>query len=98
MEQLTTVTRKGQITIPAEIRRQLGIEEGDKIAVSIMAGQADTILIRPVRSVAEMTYGLGAALSPATSEAGPTDIRQLRDQFETAAAEDVVKSLSRPES
>ena len=98
MEQLTTVTRKGQITIPAEIRRQLGIEEGDKIAVSIMAGQADTILIRPVRSIAEMTYGLGAALSPANSEAGPIAIRQLRDQFEAAAAEDVVKTLSRPES
>lgn len=97
MEQLTTVTRKGQITIPAEIRRQLGIEEGDKIAVSIMAGQADIILIRPVRSVAEMTYGLGAILSPATSEAQPIDIRQLRDQFETTAAEDVVKTLSRPE-
>jgi antitoxin PrlF len=31
-EQLTVVTRKGQVTIPADIRRALGIKEGDKVA------------------------------------------------------------------
>jgi len=31
-EQLTVVTRKGQVTIPADIRHTLGIKEGDKVA------------------------------------------------------------------
>lgn len=30
-----TVTRKGQMTIPVEVRRHLGLEESDKVIVSI---------------------------------------------------------------
>ena len=33
MQKIVKVTRKGQTTIPAEIREQLGIKEGDKLAV-----------------------------------------------------------------
>lgn len=95
MEQLTTVTRKGQITIPAEIRRALGIEEGDKIAVSIMTGTDDVILIRPVRSVAEMTYGMAGVLSPVGSGQEAKDIHELREQFERETAGAVMRSLGR---
>jgi len=35
---LTKVTRNGQITLPAAIRRAAGIEEGDLVAVSIEDG------------------------------------------------------------
>ena len=31
-ELLTVVTRKGQVTIPAEIRRSMGLKLGDKVA------------------------------------------------------------------
>jgi AbrB family looped-hinge helix DNA binding protein len=31
----SVVTRKGQITIPAEIRRALNIKEGDKVAFTM---------------------------------------------------------------
>jgi AbrB family looped-hinge helix DNA binding protein len=33
MQKVVKVTRKGQTTIPAEIREQLGIKEGDDLAV-----------------------------------------------------------------
>jgi AbrB family looped-hinge helix DNA binding protein len=33
MQKLVKVTRKGQTTIPAEIREKLGIREGDELAV-----------------------------------------------------------------
>ncbi len=33
MQKTVKVTRKGQTTIPAKIREELGIEEGDKLAV-----------------------------------------------------------------
>ncbi len=32
---LSTITSKGQITIPAEIRRRLGVGQGDKVAFVI---------------------------------------------------------------
>jgi AbrB family looped-hinge helix DNA binding protein len=35
---LTKVTRNGQITLPAAIRRAAGIEEGDLVAVSLENG------------------------------------------------------------
>jgi antitoxin MazE len=38
MEQLVKVTRGGQITIPAEMRRQAGIEIGDMVEVRLEAG------------------------------------------------------------
>ena len=33
---LTKVTRNGQITIPSELRRQVGIEEGDLIELEVV--------------------------------------------------------------
>jgi antitoxin PrlF len=33
MQKIVKVTRKGQTTIPAEIREKLGIKEGDELAV-----------------------------------------------------------------
>ena len=82
-ELLTVVTRKGQITVPAEIRRALGIREGDKLAVSV-ADDTRQVRLRPVRSVAELTFG---ALTPARP---PEDIQEQRRAFEEAAAEEVV--------
>ncbi len=34
-EYSTVVTRKGQITIPAEVRRALGLSEGDRVAIVV---------------------------------------------------------------
>lgn len=94
MERLTTVTRKGQITIPIEMRRALAIEEGDKIAVSMVEGEPGVIMIRPVRSVAEMTYGLARTLSPHAPDRPRVDARQERDAFETSTAEAAMKPLT----
>ena len=38
MEQLVKVTRGGQVTIPADIRRQAGIEIGDYVEVRMEEG------------------------------------------------------------
>jgi AbrB family looped-hinge helix DNA binding protein len=45
---LTKVTRNGQITLPAAVRRAAGIKEGDLVAVSI---EGDTITLVPKRLV-----------------------------------------------
>jgi AbrB family looped-hinge helix DNA binding protein len=54
-EHLTTLTRKGQITVPSEIRRALGLERGDRIAVSL---DEDGARLRRVGSVVDETFGV----------------------------------------
>lgn len=79
-ELLTVVTRKGQITIPAEIRRSLGILEGDKVALSLSDEGKPQVILRPVRSVAELTFG---AVTPRKR---PEDFKELRRIFEDEMA------------
>jgi len=55
MAMQTTMTRKGQITIPAEIRRELDLKEGERISVE---RQGEAVLIRRARSVTEQTAGI----------------------------------------
>ncbi len=84
-EQLTIVTRKGQITVPVEIRRALDLKVGDKVAISIEDGETEAHL-RPVRSVAEMTFGS----VPTTEEVKDTvSLRELamEDMAENAMQE-----------
>jgi len=45
---LTKVTRNGQITLPASVRRRANIEEGDLIAVRV---EGDSILLTPKRLI-----------------------------------------------
>jgi AbrB family looped-hinge helix DNA binding protein len=45
MNQITTVSTKGQFVIPAEIRTSLGIEPGTRIAVHI---EGSRIILEPV--------------------------------------------------
>lgn len=44
----STLTTKGQITIPREIRRRLQLEAGDKLAFEIV-GDGDEVLLRPAQ-------------------------------------------------
>jgi AbrB family looped-hinge helix DNA binding protein len=43
----TTATTKGQIVIPAEIRRKLGIKEGTRIRVELNE-EAGQIILKPI--------------------------------------------------
>jgi len=88
----TVVTRKGQITVPAEIRRALNINVGDKIALSIREGHDGEAILRPAPSVAEATYGV------ANGHGGkPAGLDAMRDQFEKGLAEDAAQGLALPD-
>ena len=72
---LTRVTRNGQITLPAAVRRAAGIEEGDLIAVTI---EGDTITLVPKRLVDKsQAYFWSEAWQQAEREASE-DIAQGR--------------------
>lgn len=48
---LATVSSKGQITLPAEIRRRLGIRSKDKVRLYVRDVE---IIIQPLRSFREL--------------------------------------------
>lgn len=81
-ETLTTITKKGQVTIPVEIRRSLGLTPGDKIGFVLEDDQLR--VVRP-GSVVVRTAGIFKGNeSPLTAE-------DLREVAERAIAEDVVE-------
>jgi AbrB family looped-hinge helix DNA binding protein len=43
VKQSATITSKGQITIPVEVRRSLGLQEGDRVVFEIDEGNADRV-------------------------------------------------------
>ncbi len=85
-ERYTTVTRRGQVTVPQEIRQALGLKQGDKV---VFVWDGDAVTLRPSPSVAERTAG---ALSRYPRHPAPT-AEEERAAFEQAVAEQVVESL-----
>jgi antitoxin PrlF len=77
----SVVTRKGQITIPAEIRRALHIKEGDKVAFTMEKGE---VKLSRTGSVVEATAGALKSDMPSLS---PGEERRASEQ---AIAEDVI--------
>lgn len=56
---ITTVSTKGQLVIPARMRDALGIEPGDRVALTLEDG---VILLRPVSErLVEETRGMFAS-------------------------------------
>lgn len=47
MQKQATITSKGQVTVPREIRRVLGVRSGDKL---LFESDGKGIRVRPVRS------------------------------------------------
>ena len=80
-DHFTVVTRKGQITVPAEVRRALGLSIGDAVAVSLDENDPPQARLRPVRSIVDATFG---AVSPRKR---PEDWKELRQQFMDHATE-----------
>lgn len=79
-EYLTVITRKGQITIPAPIRRTLGLEEGDRVALIVRPDQ-QVYITRPTGVVAR-TAGIFK------TEHSALAAEELRQAAEEAIAEE----------
>jgi antitoxin PrlF len=77
----TTLTEKGQVTIPQEICRIIGLKPGDKVRVTVVG---DVVTIR--RTSSKLLQGYGA-VSPKKE---PEDFRQARAEVEKGIAEEVV--------
>ncbi|MBI2761949.1 MAG: AbrB/MazE/SpoVT family DNA-binding domain-containing protein [Chloroflexi bacterium] len=78
------VTRKGQVTVPAEIRQALGIKQGDKVAFTWDGREAR---LARAESVVARTAGALRSGIPAGSP------RDEKAAFERAVAEDVIEEM-----
>lgn len=81
----TKVTRKGQITIPIEIRKAHGIEEGDLIYLHEQGGQ---IILESSSDWVTKTSGVFAKYAHNVDHPDPD-----RELFERAVADEVAQSL-----
>ncbi len=78
----SVVTQKGQVTIPAEIRRALGIKANDRITFVL---QEDRVCIEPIAETLDSIYG---AVEPIER---PEDFQRRRDD----AIDDHIESTMR---
>jgi AbrB family looped-hinge helix DNA binding protein len=79
----TSITSKGQVTIPAEVRNALGLKPRDRVAFEVDR-EAGTAVLRRVGSIAD-SYGAVQARSL------PEDFARLRAEFEQGVANEVVE-------
>ncbi len=82
----TTVTVKGQVTIPAEIRARLGIKPRDKVRFEL---NGDTATLRKATSRILAAYG------SIKTDGKPKDWRDLREEFEQGVADEVMSETER---
>ncbi len=54
--EIVKISRKGQVVIPVELRRKLGVRPGDRFEVWI---EGETILLKPLRRPSEGLKGIG---------------------------------------
>ena len=52
--QESTITVKGQTTLPKDVRRALGLASGDRVRYVILDGEVRLLKVQPVRGLAGM--------------------------------------------
>jgi AbrB family looped-hinge helix DNA binding protein len=81
----TKLTRKGQVTIPIDIRRALDMNEGDRLVVE---QKGEEVVFRKTAGVAERTAGMLSKYRLAK----PLTPEEERAFFEAGVAAEVVAS------
>ena len=71
---IATISSKGQITLPSEIRKELGIKPNDRVTIQ---SSGSAVIIRRVPNLLELKGSFGKAVSQDAEE----------DAIEIAAAE-----------
>ena len=72
-----SVSSKGQVTVPVEVRRRLGLKEGDRVEFAFEEG---TAVLRPLRSGENPFLKWVGALSKGTPDGTAVAwVREMRD-------------------
>lgn len=71
MKKITTITRKSQVTIPAEIKKKLGLEEGMRVTVWEEEGK---VVMKPMPSILSLAgSGIGRG--------APEEMKKMLDKL-----------------
>ena len=81
----TTITKRGQVTIPAEVRRVLGVKHRDKVAFTVEDGE---VRLAPASFTLESAYG---SVKPSKK---PEDFEEISRAAKDEKAERTVRELS----
>lgn len=57
----TTVTTKGQVTIPQSLRQQLGIRQGSKVVFTLVGDHVEMRVVHTPAAVPESGFGMLAS-------------------------------------
>lgn len=84
---ITQITKSGQLTMPAEIRRRLGVGPGDRILWTTDA--AGNTIVRPMRYTIEELDGILPAIDNPSAEKDFEDMiaEAFEDSVEAKIAE-----------
>lgn len=65
----TSVTSKGQVTIPQDVRRRLGIRQGSRVAFTVVGDHAELQVIEQPAKVGRSGFGmLKTPIAPAPAD------------------------------
>lgn len=76
MQNVVKVTRKGQITIPIDLRQKLGINEGDELLVE--ATEQGNIVLKPIRKLEDCA---GIYSKYGTPEEAKKELDKIREEY-----------------
>jgi AbrB family looped-hinge helix DNA binding protein len=71
MKLFYTLTRKGQLTLPQDIRAKLGLKPGSRVSITVDEA-THTVQLQPVKDIVD----LAGTIKTDT----PLDLKQLRDK------------------
>lgn len=96
----TKITSKGQVTIPVEVRRELGLHPGDELVFQL---QGDELLVRGIkrRSLTELRGGLPAVRPfPGRDQVRAETAREIGRRLvpETAATKVAAPDVAAPDA
>jgi AbrB family looped-hinge helix DNA binding protein len=80
----TTITQRGQVTIPAEVRRALGLKPRDKVAFTIEDGEV---------RLAAASFTLETAFGSVRPSRKPEDFEEVAQAAKEAKAEKTAREL-----
>ena len=79
---VSSVTQKGQVTIPGPLRKALKIQPKDQVAFELVDGE---VRLRPIRSTLLAGFGSVEPLNR------PEDFRKIRQEIAEEIADEVMK-------
>ena len=82
---IATLTSKWQVTIPADVRRKLGLKPRERLSFQV---SDEGMVVRPVRNLMDF-YGAGQ-----DAVKGPVDFDRLREETTASLAEDAAREMT----